>query len=101
MFIRSGYSAHTRSVTAWSGIQQHHHAADVVGGGGDVHSSAWAQAGSLALLLQPLGADHVQGHALALHQASPTRGQTLSPTLNHHGASLQSDGGGLAAVHRA
>ena len=34
MFIRSGYSAQTRSVG--SGTEHHHHAADVVRGGGDL-----------------------------------------------------------------
>src|SRR6185437_16792268 len=65
MFIRSGYSAHTRSSRAISGTEHHHAAGDVLVGGRQDARRLLPQA-----RLGALAAEHRDGHEVELDQVA-------------------------------
>src|ERR1700727_2645625 len=83
MFMRSGYSAHTRSVRGASGTEHHHGAPDVVLGGGDLQPASRPQAGGLALALQDVGVHAVEVDEVLLGAQLTVGGNRLAAALEH------------------
>src|SRR5438874_210279 len=97
MFIRSGYSAHTRS----SGTEDHHLAARVVIGGRNTSAPGRGEAGRGSLALEPASSQAVQADDVVLDDPLARRGDRLAPALEHEPGAVGPHGGGLARVDEA
>src|ERR1700729_486427 len=101
MFMRSGYSAQTRSVGGASGTEHHHRAPDVVLGGRDLHPAGGPQAGGLALGLQDVGGDVVEVDEVLLGAQLTVGGDRLAAALEHEAVAVWPHGHWPAAVDDA
>src|SRR5579863_3742975 len=97
MFIRSGYSAQTRSVRG-SGTEDHHLAADMLLGRRDAANRVGAEAGPLAGLLQTLNAEDVERDAIGARGAGALRVDGFAPALEHERVAVARDCGRLAEI---
>src|SRR4051812_3069352 len=101
MFIRSGYSAQTRSVRPASGTQHHHRRADVVVGLGDRARGLDAQPGIGALGLERRGLEAVEADDVLL-DGPPARGvDGLADATDHGAVRLLADADRAAGVDDA
>src|ERR1700733_13865281 len=96
MFIRSGYSAHTRSVS--SGMERHHHTRDVLVSGRDLHPSRRLKPSIRALAFQRLGRDAVKRHLVELDGQLTADADRLAPSLQHEALFAPADRGRATAV---
>src|ERR1700759_1520530 len=101
MFMRSGYSAHTRSVRSGSGTKHHHRAPDVLLGGGDLHPAGRAQARGLALALEQVWIHAVEADEVALDAQLTVGGHGLASALKGEGVAFSAHGDRPAAVDDA
>src|SRR5437660_5536614 len=97
MFMRSGYSAHTRS----SGTENHHRAAHVIVGGIDEPAPGHPQPHTPRLVLEPMRAEAIQTDAVLLHGALAVGHHPFAPALEHESLLVSANCGRLAEVHRA
>src|ERR1700749_90261 len=100
MFIRSGYSAQTRS-TGGTGTQQHHLAADVVVGRSDGRPPAATQSDALRLGLELVTGQAVEPDHVLLDRSRARRADPLAPALEHKPFAVGAHGRRQAPVHDA
>src|ERR1700721_931604 len=96
MFIRSGYSAQTRSVG--SGTERHHHARAVVVGRRNLRPARGPQPGIGPLTLHRLGGDAVETHFVELNGQLAAGTDRFAPSLEHEAAVALTDRGRATAV---
>src|SRR5580704_19698363 len=95
MFIRSGYSAHTRS----SATEDHHLAARIVRGLGHVLMPPRSEPGGGALALEILDRELVEVDQVLLDRPLARQGHCLAPALEHEPARVGAHRDRLARVH--
>src|SRR5580704_7001481 len=97
MFIRSGYSAHTRS----SGMEDHHLAADVVRRLAHPASLHAGESGGPALALEAPCGEPIEANQVAFDGSLARHRDRLAQALEHEAVGIGADRDRSARVHDA
>src|SRR5437764_5848698 len=95
MFIRSAYSAHTRSA---SGTEHHHHTADMVRGRRDRGSADRFQPGLRSLAFELVRRQRVDPDQVLFDGPPSVALDRLPAAFEHEAGSVLADRGGLARI---
>src|ERR1022692_3681911 len=101
MFIRSGYSAQTRSEAPVSDTEQHHRATDVVPARRDARPTRLTHSHRSCLSLQLRRVEAIELDHVVLHRAPPVGGHGLPTTLQRETVTLGADRRRVARIHDA